>query len=782
MYFLRIFSCNLFVSAQGTNSTQSLLEDSQALLLVKAAITKDPYNVTRYWKRQGKRQVLNACRWLGITCTKRRVTGVNISGHALEGSISADLGRLAHLTTLDMSTNFLSGSIPTELSGATWLQSLNLGSNRLTGSIPSSLGGLKNLTYLVLANNKLDGSFPSSIVNMTSLTTLNISSNNFTGTIPSGLQNLKNLTVLDVSNNGFQGGLPSTLGAWMSLVKLDFSNNPLAGGIPTTIGDLTALEGLWLSDCSLTGQIPQQITGCTKLIEIDLSNNGFRGSIPFQSLGNLTSLHLQNNLLEGNFVTNLGMFPKLEDIDLANNRLNGSISDQIGNLPLKYNLSLAHNNLTGSIPDGVGGLTHVQRIDLSSNGFSGIIPSAIGNCTNLAELDVSSNRLTGSLPQSLDFLTSLTGLNVSHNMLSGSLPTFDNLTNLRVLDASFNNFSGKVSGTFVNFSSLLFLNVSYNGLSGELPVFTAHDNVTADSFRNNYLCGSILNIVCGGGSSDKLSTKTIIYIVIGSLAGFIVALGILYFCVACWKARKSKGSKHSSQVSAELQLQLSSEEILTATKGFDDGNRIGIGKLSTVHRGVLPDETVVAVKRLAITKSAPGKELENAPSLDEELETLGHIRHRSLVKVLGYCSTEQIKALVLEYMPNGTLEGLLYPPREAEVVKAVDWNVRFNSAIAIAEGLKFLHHDSRRPVVHGDIKPSNVLFDARMEAKIADYGVARILADQGFGPSASPSASPSGSAYGYTSPGKTPLQHLCVFFHAISGAVIFLWLFWIQYQ
>jgi len=236
-----------------------------------------------------------------------------------------------------------------------------------------------------------------------------------------------------------------------------------------------------------------------------------------------------------------------------------------------------------------------------------------------------------------------------------------------------------------------------------------------------------------------------------------------------------KGSKHSSQVSAELQLKVTPDEILAATNQFNETGYIGGGNLSTVFRGVLADETVVAVKRLAISTPEAGKE-EAEKALDAELEFLGHIRHKSLVKVLGYCSSPETKALVLEYMPNGSLNSLLYPPGNEEVNRAFDWGVRFKIAVEVAEGLKYLHAESRRPVVHGDVKPSNVLFDATMGARIADYGIARILNEQGFSPASSPSTVPSSSgttAHGYTSPGEQPARLLSLIYMHLCESLIF---------
>jgi LRR receptor-like serine/threonine-protein kinase FLS2 len=117
------------------------------------------------------------------------------------------------------------------------------------------------------------------------------------------------------------------------------------------------------------------------------------------------------------------------------------------------------------------------------------------------------------------------------------------------------------------------------------------------------------------------------------------------------------------------------------------------------------------------------------------------------VRVVGYCSSPEIKALVLEYMPNGSLEKLLHPSPGAEVVQTFNWNARLNVAIGVAQGLAYLHHEraATTPLVHGNVKPSNILFDAKWRARISDFGMSTILA---------PGAGASGGASGYIPPGK----------------------------
>lgn len=232
------------------NSTRSVLEDGEALLQIKAAITDDPTNATYWWKRTGAKQTLNPCRmknytkqyWPGIDCTDKRVTSINLANMSLKGTLSPYLGALSSLKQLDLSNNLLTGAIPVELAQATNLETLNLGNNRLDGELPTFLGNMRNLTSINVANNLLVGSIPTSIGNMSVLQRLNMSTNN------------------------------------------------------------------------LTGPIPAVLNLCARLTLVDLSRNGLQGPVPFQSLGNLTLLNLRENDLTGDFVTKLATFPDRKSV------------------------------------------------------------------------------------------------------------------------------------------------------------------------------------------------------------------------------------------------------------------------------------------------------------------------------------------------------------------------------------------------------------------------------------------------------------------------------------
>lgn len=749
----------------GVVLTQSLLEDGESLLEFKAAITSDPTEALRYWKRQGKRQVLNACRWPGVTCKHRRVFAVNLFNKQLQGTIpSSSLGQLALLSSLNLSGNVLSGPISTMLQQTgsfPSLVSLDLSNNHLTGALPdsSSLASLHNLSFFDASNNDLRGPIPSQLFSLPALQSLDLSHNSFNGSIPTALNlsSSSQLQNLDLSDNQLSGNISADfLANLTSLVSLDVSRNPLGGVIPATVGQLIHLQSLQLTSCNLIGSIPQELAALVELRELKLNENSLQGDIPpsLGALPQLSSLDLSSNLLEGDFLSFIANTSILQELLLSDNRLNGVIPSYVGTSlqKLTLSLSLSHNQLSGPIPEQLGDLVLVQNLDFSFNSLSGSIPESIGNCSSLLSLIISHNRLEGSIPPQLGNLTKLTQLDLSDNDLSGSIPA-----------------------SLTNISMLSFLNVSYNNLQGLIPNFThqsSNNNITALSFLDNPgLCGVIINKECHSSSHDTRN-KILLGAIVGGF-GLLLLLLLVVSCCCCYCRRKSRGSsksgsKFSASVSDELQLRLSAEEILLATGGFGEANIIGRGLTSTIYRGVYNDVDV-AVKRLTIFPSPPLQQQQSpdvseagpadaaavvdiAPAAvdvavepDTKLETLASVRHNSLVRVVGYCSSPEIKALVLEYMPNGSLEKLLHPSPGAELVQTFNWNARLNVAIGVAQGLAYLHHEraATTPLVHGNVKPSNILFDAKWRARISDFGMSTILA---------PGAGASGGASGYIPP------------------------------
>ncbi|KAJ8765675.1 hypothetical protein K2173_014797 [Erythroxylum novogranatense] len=199
------------------------------------------------------------------------------------------------------------------------------------------------------------------------------------------------------------------------------------------------------------------------------------------------------------------------------------------------------------------------------------------------------------------------------------------------------------------------------------------------------------------------------------------------------KAGKNSKKKSRVQTSSDLLIDMNGmlmskpswrnfdpTELAAATDNYDPDNLLGEGGHAQVYRGRLADGRVVAVKKLAKID----KEQENHVSdFLSELGIIAHVNHPNAAKLLGF-SIEGGLHLVLEYLPQGSLASVLYGEEEC-----LDWKKRFKVATGIAEGLKYLHHDCPRRIIHRDIKASNILLTEEFEAQISDFGLAKWLPD-----------------------------------------------------
>nr|XP_011460343.1 PREDICTED: G-type lectin S-receptor-like serine/threonine-protein kinase SD1-29 [Fragaria vesca subsp. vesca] len=160
------------------------------------------------------------------------------------------------------------------------------------------------------------------------------------------------------------------------------------------------------------------------------------------------------------------------------------------------------------------------------------------------------------------------------------------------------------------------------------------------------------------------------------------------------------------------------ESILIATDNFSITNKLGQGGFGPVYKGMLPEGKEIAVKRLSSSSGQGVEEFKN------EMLLIINLQHKNLVRMMGCCVKEDEKLLIYEFMPNKSLDSFLFDPTKREVL---DWATRFNIIQGVARGLLYLHHDSYVKVIHRDLKVSNILLDEKMNPKISDFGLARIV-------------------------------------------------------
>ncbi|XP_078149922.1 receptor kinase-like protein Xa21 [Carex rostrata] len=661
----------------------------------------------------------------------------------LDGFIPPSLGQLKAIKYLSLSENYLSGKIPHSIYNLTAMLWLSLSVNQLDGNLLSNFcDALQNLQIIAFYKNQFNGQIPISISNCSAMTMIDLGSNNFRGTIPDSIGTLQNLFWLDMSSNQ----LKATGDDWRffdSLInctflqKLDLGDNQLQGMLPSSIANLsTSLNHLSLRMNPISGNIPAEVGKLTNLIALELHQTFIEGTIPKEigKLWNLEGLGLKGNMLSGEIPSSLGNLTKMNVFLLENNAFTGSIPEELSNMQLLNSLNLSNNQLIGPIPKKIFNLHSLSiSLDLSNNYLNGSLPPEIGHLGNVAKVYLSNNKLSGQIPTTIDGCQLLQILHIDGNQLNGSIPlSLSNMIGLQDLDISNNAFSGPVP-EFVGQMKLQHLNISFNNFEGELPKDGVFRNASAVDIRgNSKLCGGVPEMhlpKCVLYNQKKKHNSKIIIVIIFCIGG-IICLCITMFLIAHFCCKRGPYNNPLPLVAKNSEYQkVSYNDILRATNNFSLENLIGRGSFGDVYKALMNFENVstVAVKVLNLKHRGASR------SFFSECRVLRKVRHRNLLKVLSLCSTidhhgNDFKALIFELMPNGSLETWLHPDactnRQFRSLNLIE---RLNIATDVVTALDYLHNHGPTPIVHCDLKPSNVLLDEDMTAHVGDFGLARFL-------------------------------------------------------
>ncbi|KAH9555266.1 hypothetical protein CY35_08G105700 [Sphagnum magellanicum] len=580
---------------------------------------------------------------------------------------------------------------------------IELSSRGLQGGLPPAIGNLSNLNALILVGNP-----------------------NLGGPIPEELGNSAQLGLLDLHDNAFNGSIPITLGYLQELGQLDLSGNELTGSIPPQLGNISGLQTLELHNNRLTGTIPIS------------STNSY--NLGLDNLTSLLTLTLQENLLSGG-LPNLQSAYNLLVSNFSFNNLSGNVSiDSIFNStsPLGI-LDLSFNSFTGFLPNVNIYSNSLQHLDLSNNLFdpSTFSQSWFSNFTHLKTLglaNISPQLLANVLHNGfielgflLEGLPSLQTLRLDQNNITGFL----DLRNINI-NGPLNliNLTGNKMGP--DFKKILYSNIS-NLVSSGLSIMLG----------NNPCCDNIWNDMSGLTNAEiyyfcqstppqpngkNLNTIAIKVIIPMTVVTFLIAM-VLFFLY--WSARKEKYS---------LLLQIQEEfakkdvqptlyayrDIKIATRDFHPDMKIGQGSFGVVYKGILQGGGEIAVKRL-LTNSQ-----QNIDEFLNEVVLITNVKHKNLVKLKGCClmggGGANKRLLVYEFVDNNNLAETIFENKGGH---NVDWPMRKNICLGVARGLTYLHEDVQPCIIHRDIKAANILLDKHFNAKIADFGLARLFPDTG---------------------------------------------------
>uniref|UniRef100_A0A0E0BQE7 non-specific serine/threonine protein kinase n=1 Tax=Oryza glumipatula TaxID=40148 RepID=A0A0E0BQE7_9ORYZ len=720
--FLLIVLVQVFVASADTNA-----QDTSGLKGIAGSWDSAPSN----WAGN------DPCgdKWIGIICTGNRVTSMLKTvkfrtvrdafwGHSVLIRITVPGLILQQELARPPSFNHWNLEQAPKLNSCRLRLYRSLNSNKFTGSIPPSLGGLSKLYWFDLADNQLTGGLP--ISNATS----------------PGLDNLTSTKHLLLDNNKFSGSIPSTLGLLNTLEVLRFDNNAqLTGPVPTNLNNLTKLAEFHLANSNLTGPLPD-LTGMSSLSFVYLENLRISGEVPQSlfSLPSIQTLRLRGNRLNGTL--NIADFSsQLQLVDLRDN----FITVLTVGTQYKKTLMLSGNPYCNQVNDDA----HCKATGQSNPALPPY--KTTSNCPALPPQCLSTQQLSPTCICSVPYRGTLFFRSPGFSDLGNSsyFIQLEGTMKTKFLNLSLPVDSIAIHDPFVDANNNLEMSLevypsgkdqfSEQDISGIGFILSNQTYKPPSNFGPYYFLGQTYSFANGALQTSKSNTNHIPLIVGASVGGaaVVAALLALTICIARRKrSPKQTEDRSQSYVSWDIKSTSTStapqvrgarmfsfDELKKVTNNFSEANDIGTGGYGKVYRGTLPTGQLVAVKR-----SQQGS-LQGNLEFRTEIELLSRVHHKNVVSLVGFCFDQGEQMLVYEYVPNGTLKESLTGKSGVRL----DWKRRLRVVLGAAKGIAYLHELADPPIIHRDIKSSNVLLDERLNAKVSDFGLSKLLGEDGRG-------------------------------------------------
>lgn len=712
---------------------------------------------------------------------------LDLSRNLFSGSIPSQWATM-RLVELSLMGNRLSGPFPKVLTNITTLRNLSIEGNLFSGPIPPEIGKLIRIEKMVLSSNAFTGELPVALAKLTNLTDMRINDNHFSGRIPEFIGNWTHVQKLHIQGSSLEGPIPSSISALTSLSDLRISDLKGRGSTFPPLSTIESLKTLVLRKCLIHGEIPEYIGDMKKLKHLDLSFNELAGEIPtsFQELAKTDFMYLTGNMLTGhipdwilgtnkNFDLSYNNFtwdssspvecPR-GSVNLVESYSSSSVRRSIHsclkqNFPCstssnQYHYSLHINcggketSINGSAkyeadlePTGASMFYLGQHWAFSSTGNfmdndvdgDAYIEANTSSLSNVSVLDVELYKKARVSPLSLTYY----GLCLGNGNYTVKLHFAEIIF---INDKSFNSLGERIFDVYIQGKLVLKdFNIEKEAGGTGKPIiknFTAE--VTSHTLKVQFYWAGrgTTGIPLRGFYGPLISAISVdpnfeppsppgknwdIKIVVGAAAVAVVlvllTLGILRR--KGWLGGKTSEDKELRGLDLQTGL-FTLRQIKAATKNFDAENKLGEGGFGAVFKGTLSDGTVIAVKQLSSKSKQGNREFVN------EVGMISALQHPNLVKLYGCCIEGNQLSLVYEYMENNCLSRALFG-RDATYKLKLNWSTRQNICVGIARGLAYLHEESTLKIVHRDIKTSNVLLDKDMNAKISDFGLAKLDED-----------------------------------------------------
>ncbi|CAN8270179.1 unnamed protein product [Cochlearia groenlandica] len=690
---------------------------------------------------------------------------IDLSRNYLNGSIPPGWGALP-LVRISLLGNRISGQIPKDLGNLTNLTSLVLEYNQLSGKLPPELGNLQKIQRLFLSSNYLTGEIPSTFAKLTEMTDFRISDNQFAGKIPDFIQNWTRLDKLVIQASGLNGPIPaSAIGPLGKLTDLRISDlsGPAESLFPP-IKNMKDLKTLVLRNCSLTGVLPSDLVAPSKTLKtLDLSFNKLRGPIPntYTALSDVDNICFTSNMLSGEVPS---WMDKAGKIDLTYN--NFSKDQKTGECERNglSNVSCLSNYICPKTYYGLyincgGNEITINKTKYDADASdrpvfydsrNGWVSSNTGLFLNDARPNKGATLTSNSTELKITDPRLYTHARISAISLTYSalcLKEGNYTVNLHFAEIMFsdNNTFGSLGRRYFDIYIQGKLEVKDFNIvdeakgvgkevikkfpvivtNGKLEIRLAWAGKGTQAIPVRGVYGSLISAVSVVPNfpvpkEDEPGGRSSVGTVVGSVIASTVFLVLLIGAILWWRGCLRPKSQMEKDFK-NLDFQISSfslRQIKVATDDFNPDNKIGEGGFGPVHKGELPDGTVIAVKSLSSKSKQGNREFLN------EIAMISALQHPNLVKLYGCCVEGDQLLLVYEYLENNSLARALFGPQETQI--RLNWPTRQRICVGIARGLAYLHEESRLKIVHRDIKATNVLLDKELNPKISDFGLAKL--------------------------------------------------------
>ncbi|XP_023758232.1 protein STRUBBELIG-RECEPTOR FAMILY 1 [Lactuca sativa] len=525
------------------------------------------------------------------------------------------------------------------------------------------------------------------------------------------------------------------------------------------------ITGIILNGANLGGELGENLGAFVSIIQIDLSNNHIGGRIPSSLPFTIKSLMLSGNHLTGNIPDSLSMLGQMTDLSLRNNNLIGEIPDSFQDLTPLTTLDLSGNNLSGPLPPSMAKLSSITTLHLNDNHLTGVLD--VLQDLPLIFLDVENNLFSGPIPPKLMTIPNFRSMGNPFNTTVIPSPP--------VISPSPSSFGPKPPeigpGLQVfeepppepphssgKFKSLLSNKYVWIGIGGFLILIIlalglcfcvskcCKKKSTVKVSKSERAKNSVLNDLKPSEQREN-DTKNKDSLVMSSVKGEkietkpkskndhvmidMTKVNARSFTTPPLLPQPSRGVVKPTGVpkaapsrplrSVNSAKFFSIASLQEHTNSFSQENLVGNGMIATVYRAELPSGKLLAIKKLDDATSRKWSD----ERFMQLVTNVSKLRNENIVGVEGYCVEHGQRLFVYEYCENGTLHEALH--LNDEIHEKLSWNSRVNVALQIAKALEYLHELCQPPVVHQNLKSTNILFDNELNARVSDCGLAPLL-------------------------------------------------------